>query len=419
MQFFLKSGIYLGSNILSRAVPFFLLPLLTKYLSPSEYGLMALFFLFNNLILAFVGMNMQAHISRSFFSVSKKELAVLVGDIYLVAIFSCILLSILLFLVGLTHQTVLSLPVSLLLFAPLLSFMMLSNNINLTILRNEGKAFTFGLFELGNALFLSAITVFFLIVIDVGWPSQIIGSISTYLILLVISLIFLIKHGYLKICVSGKGLAELLGRSVPMIPYVLGAIVINVSDRVFIERMVGIDVVGIYSIGFNFGMLVMFITDAFNKAWTPWFYKSMSTTSDEKKEQVVKFTYWYIVAVFVLAYILSLLASRALPYIVSADFYGASSYIVWIAVAFAVQGAYKMFFPYFLLMNKTSYLPVILVTAALFNLLFNYFLIKKFGAIGAAYATVLAWLVAALLSFLAINKHYEMPWSSFFGRKHA
>lgn len=43
MSFLKKSSVYLISNILNASIPFILLPILTRYLTTSEYGKIAIF----------------------------------------------------------------------------------------------------------------------------------------------------------------------------------------------------------------------------------------------------------------------------------------------------------------------------------------------------------------------------------------
>ena len=174
--------------------------------------------------------------------------------------------------------------------------------------------------------------------------------------------------------------------------------------------MVSLEMVGIYSVGYMFGMVVILFTDAFLKAWSPWFYKMLSNADNTKKLKIVKYSYLYILATFIIAFGISIFAKFIIPYVVDVRYAGAEVYVFWIAIGYAVHGVYKIFFPYLVHISKTAFLGISTVIAALLNLIFNYFLIKEFGAIGAAYATVLSFIVSASLVFWYQNKHFKMPW---------
>jgi O-antigen/teichoic acid export membrane protein len=410
MKLLSQSGIYLGASLLSKAAPFLLLPVMTKYLTPAEFGAVSLFVLINSCVGAFVGMNIHANVSRNFFVLSKSQLSGLVGNTLVVTFLASVVVTLFISWSAFFWDYILSLPVAVFLLMPVLSFMMMVNTINLTILRSEGRAYVYGFFEVLCTFGIVSITVLFLVFFDAGWYSQVVGLLVTYSFFFVIAVFYMFRHGYLRLNVVGVELIALLKLSLPMIPYVLAGIVMNVSDRVFIERMVGLDAVGHYAIGYNFGMIVLIFTDAFNKAWSPWFFKVMVSPALQQKRRVVWYTYLYILFALLLVALVAVFSEFVIPVMVAENFYEATVYVFWIALAFAVQGVYKMLFPYFILLDRTYALSGILVSAALLKLILNYFMIGLCGAIGAAYASALAWLGAVMMAFMYKKRFYSMPW---------
>jgi O-antigen/teichoic acid export membrane protein len=284
------------------------------------------------------------------------------------------------------------------------------NELNTTILRNEQKATLFGVFEVGNMFLKMSITILFLVYFSLGWLSQVYATLISGFVFFFVGLFYMYKRGYLKFMVDKEKINSILSISLPLVPHVLGGVIIAVSDRLFIEKMVSLEAVGIYSVGYMFGMVVMLFSDAFIKAWSPWFYKNLVNPTDTKKQKIVKYTYIYIIGIFILAIVISIIGSFLLPYIVDEKFYNASKYIIWISLGYAVFGVYQIFFPYLVHLNKTYFLAFSTMLAACLNLAFNYIFISYFGAIGAAYATILAFVVSATLVFLFQRKHYSMPW---------
>jgi len=284
------------------------------------------------------------------------------------------------------------------------------NTINLTILRNEGKAYVFGILEIANTAVNMGVTILLLVMFEYGWYSQAIGITVAYLLFFIIGMIYMKKRNYFTFDLDRNEIRSILNISIPLIPHMLGSIVIAMSDRLFIEKMVSLEMVGVYSVGYMFGMVVMIFTDAFIKAWNPWFFKQLSTPTDAKKRKIVKYSYLYIISIFILAILISFVAKLIMPYFVDEKYYGANEFILWIALGYAVHGVYKIFFPYLVHISKTSFLAVSTVLAAILNLLLNYFFISLYGAIGAAYATIIAFLISSILVFWYQNKNYVMPW---------
>lgn len=410
MRLLSQSGIYLGSSLLSRVVPFLMLPVMTHHLSPTEFGALAIFLLANSCVSAFVGMNVHANISKNFFTLPKDKLGDMIGNIFVVMLVSSFIATVFFAVVAIFVNDLFSLPLSAFLVMPLLSFMTMVNTINLTILRNEGRAYIYGAFEVACTVLAISITLVFLLSLEAGWRSQVYGLLTAYGVFFFVAIVYMTKRGYLSLNISCMEVRRVLGSSVPMIPYVLAGIVMNVSDRVFIERMVGLEAVGHYAIGYNFGMIVLMFTDAFAKAWSPWFYKLMSKPTEVNKKTVVRYSYFYALGVFCLVVAVSVFAYFAIPFMVSQAFLGAASYVFWIALALAIQGLYKMLFPYFILMERHYVLSGILVICALSNLVFSYVLVDHFGAIGAAYSSALAWGCAVVMAFIYKQRICAMPW---------
>ena len=84
--------------------------------------------------------------------------------------------------------------------------------------------------------------------------------------------------------------------------------------------------------------------------------------------------------------------------------------IIPVCVGYIAFGLYQIFFPYLVHAKKTKYLIFITPLAAVFNVIFNNALIPIYGLVGAAYATIIAYLVSFALVFYFSNKFYPMPW---------
>lgn len=410
MKVIKKSIIYLGSSVISKGAPFLLLPFLTRYLEPAEFGVLAIFLVMKALYGAFIGMGMHANVTKNFFKKTKPELALITGNVLFILLATTALFFVLSLIIVSLYDSFLSIPTHYLLILPILSFFTMANQIHLAVLRNKGRAYTFGAFEIANAFFSVAITLMFLIYLEMGWFSQVIGMATASLVLSVIGVGYLYRRGHVNLSFRKAETISILRLSIPLIPHVLGGVVIAVSDRLFIERMAGLEAVALYAIGYSFGMVVSLFTDALIKAWSPWFYQQLVNPTHEQKSKIVKSTYLYLIGVFVVAYVISVLGEFILPYVVDERYTGAAEYIWWIALGYAVHGVYKIFFPYLVHISKTGFLAFSTVMAAIINLVLNYLLIPEYGALGAAYATILAFAVSALLVFEYQRRNFPMPW---------
>ncbi len=408
MKVLKDSIIYLTTSSINRLIPFLLLPIMTKYLLPEEYGLLSVYMLFITLFTAFIGMNMHLNISKNFFQVSKDKMAIIVGNIFILLL---ITFGIYFFAVlFLAPNHIFSIPFKWFLFIPIISLLMMVNVINKTILRNEGKALLFGGFEISHSVINMGATLILLIICGFGWYAQVYGLLLSYAIFFIVGLVYIKKHNYIVLKYDKAVFRNLLKVSLPLIPHVLGGVLLTMSDRIFIEKMIDIETVAIYSVGYTFGMIVLLFSQSFIKAWNPWFYKKLASPSDKNKRLVVKYSYLYIIGILVLSLFVAFFGSYILPYFVDKAYYEAASYIFWISIGYAMFGMYQIFFPYLVHIEKTSFLAISTTIAAISNLILNYLCINSFGAIGAAYATFLSYFIMFLLVSVYTQRHYKMPW---------
>lgn len=411
MKVIKNSSIYLGSSVLNKAIPFMLLPILTKFLSPEEYGTLSIFLIMISFFTAIVGMAINMNVSKYFFEYSQKQMALLLGNILIILCFTMSFFTVLMMVVTLFFNQIFSIPSFWIRLLPLLSFMFMVNLVNLTIFRNKGKAMMFGIFEVLNTVINLGVTILFLVVYNYGWHSRAVGIFVAYFCFFVVGLVYMKNTGYLDFHFDKKVIKTILGLSLPLIPHSLGSIVIAVSDRLFIEKMISLESVGIYSVGYMFGMIIMLFSDAFVKAWSPWFFKNLSNATPQVKLKIVKYTYIYIIAIFTMAILVSICSHLVLPYFVDESYASAGKYVFVISMSYAFFGVYQIFFPYLVHINKTAFLGLSTFLAAVINLILNYYFINRYGAIGAAYATLAAFIASSSMVFLYQKSRFEMPWS--------
>ncbi len=406
-----NSIIYLGSSILNKSLPLLLLPILTFYLNPNEFGLVSLFQTFVTFFMAFIGMAMQTNIASQYFNSTREQINTLIGNIIFILLFNtifCLFFLSLLYCAGVYEIFSISYPE--IFYVVLICFFSMIVEFFTTILRNNGEAFFYGKIEVSTALIRAIVIVFSLVLLKQGWLSQAYGMLFSSLIMAVVSFFFLRKRNYLGFTYNFGIVKDILKVSIPLIPHVIGGAIIAMSDRLFIERMIGLEAVGIYSVGYMFGMVVMLFVDAFIKAWSPWFYKTLSSNSESKKYIIVKYIYLYIIGLFLFSVVLSVIAEFILPYVISSKYSGAGDFILWVSLGYAMQGVYKIFFPFLVYVKKTYFLAMTTIIAAVLNLIMNYYFILEFGAIGAAYATIISYFISALLVFIIQKHFFKMPW---------
>lgn len=74
-KLFRNSFVYTGSNIIRNAIPFLLLPVLTHYLTPTDYGVVATFEVLLAIAIVFVSLSMHGAVAVNFFQIENHTMA--------------------------------------------------------------------------------------------------------------------------------------------------------------------------------------------------------------------------------------------------------------------------------------------------------------------------------------------------------
>ncbi len=134
--------------MLNKAIPFLLLPILTTHLATDEFGVMSIYLMMINFFSAFIGMAIHTNVAKNFFKYSQEQLALMIGNILIILSVSTLFYFLITLGLSFIYSDFFSVPSIWILIIPLISLMQMITSINLTILRNEGKAVLYGVFEI-------------------------------------------------------------------------------------------------------------------------------------------------------------------------------------------------------------------------------------------------------------------------------
>ena len=412
----LKSfSIYVGSTVINSIIPFLLLPIFTKYLTPKDYGYISLFTAVNSFLAPLVGLSVVGSFSREYFSLESESFNKLLSNAFLIYLFSIPFVSfLLLLLVSILNFG--DVPVVLLVYSLIFSI----NNFLLTsllsILQVKSESTKYGIIQIANTLLGAALSLVLVVGFSKGWEGRILAQVIIAACFALVSFFVLRNMFSFSLQIDKIYINRILKFSLPLIPHSLGAVMITLTDRFMITKLIGVEDLGLYSIGFAIGSIIGFLEYAFNLAFTPWLFDKLSDTKNVNKIGIVNLTYFYFVAIlffvmgliFIAPFIFSFLDDRFSKGLV---------YVPWIALSFAFSGMYKMVGNYIFYVKRTGILAIITLCSGILNIVLNFILIGVYGAIGAAISASLVSFIFFIITWIYSYRVYSMPWFYFMNRK--
>ncbi|XQY91542.1 lipopolysaccharide biosynthesis protein [Metabacillus sp. HB246100] len=407
---FKSSAVYTITNIINAAIPFLMMPILTRELSPIDYGIVSMFQVLIGIVAPFTGLSVNGAINRKYYDRDKIDFPKYVANSLILLISSTLMVAIIFALFSNAIADVSAFPEGWLWAVLVVSFSQFLITIVLVHWQVQVKPLFFGIFQISNTLLNVGLSIWFVVGLGFNWQGRIQGQVITTVVFAIIGFYILNKDGWIKWGLNKDYIKNGLHFGIPLIPHTLGAFIITMSDRLFLTNMVGVAETGLYTVGYQFGNMIGLVQDAFNKAWVPWLFGKLKSENENSKRQIVKITYIYFIAILALALLLSAIAPWFLSFFVGEEFKESGKYVLWVAVGYAFNGMYKLVANYIFYVEKTKYLAWLTFLTALLNIVFTYLLIKLNGPIGAAQATALAFFISFILTWILSSKLYKMPW---------
>jgi len=414
-KIFKSFTIYTGANFANQAIPFLLLPILTRSLTPYDYGILATFMAMLGIINIIASMGSTDAVIRGYFDKEKVGFnfsQFIFNTTFINFIVFLVLIIIIFFLKKFISEKLL-IPSNWLFSLPVIGFCTAIYTIPFKLFVIKQKPLPYAILEVSSTLIEIILSIFFVVILGLNWQGRVLGVIINRILFFIIGFYILIKYYLLNFSLNFNYIKNILSYGIPVVIHSLGFTAVSAIDRFFLNRLVGLSTTGVYSVGYSISSIIGFIVGAFNLAWSPILYEKLGQVTESLKKKLVKFTYLYFILIFIIASLLILIVPCFLKFFVGEKFHGASQFISWIALGFAIHGMYTMVVGYIFYEKKTYLLSIIAIITILLNIIFNYTLIKLNGAIGAAQATFLTFLSRFLLVWYFSNKIYPMPWFSF------
>lgn len=406
-----NTEIYLGANILNASIPFLLLPILTRVLTPTDFGTVAMFGIILSIFGAFTGLSVHGAIGVRYFQLDKKVLSEYVGACVGILVISTGMLFILVAVFGSWLTVVAGVPTDWLLVAVVLSGFQFLVNIRLTLWQVADEAKKFGTFQVTQSLLNASISLILILMVGMAWQGRVLGQTVAVMLFGAIALLWLSKDGLMRFSNDWRAhFRDALKFGIPLIPHVIGGLLIVAADRFIIVRLLDVAHAGIYMVALQIGQALGLLTDSFNKAYAPWLMKNLSKPTDALRVTIVRGTYLYFFLVFGAAIVFGILAPLFLGFLVGESFRAAGELVIYIVLGFAFGGCYFMVTNYIFFESKTKYLAYVTFVAGLVNIPLMFILVEHSGITGAAQAFMLTNAFRFLGTWWLAQKLHPMPW---------
>jgi O-antigen/teichoic acid export membrane protein len=407
-QFFKHSFVYGAAQVLIRGVSLFLLPLYTRVLSPTDYGIMDIIGIAVTFLTTAVSLEISQAVGRHYTeardSEHRREIAS-TGLWFTAAAFSAC-------------------AVLIVLFAPTISQWLLSTSVHADIIRVAGGGllaqgllyFTLeqlrwqlkpqyhAVVALAGSLTLIAATAVFVLVLHTGvigiFYGQLVGNAPA------IALALWFGREAYALRFDRNALREMLSFSVPLVPGTAAISAAFMIDRIAVRSLMSLAALGLYGIAYRFATLISLIMIGVNGAFMPLVFRHHR---DRRTPRTIADIFRYFVCLATILFLtLTFFSGWILRVMTTPKYYGAADVVPLVVLAVTFSSM-SIFAPGLLIAKQTRVVAAINVAATVLNAGLVFALVPYFGLAGAAIGTMVAFGTAFTAQMIMSQRRYPVP----------
>jgi O-antigen/teichoic acid export membrane protein len=405
-----NSLIYTIGNVVTALSAFFLLPLYTKYLTVSDFGITSSMQIISSVLVIISSLALERSLFRVYYDYhTEKEQRDFLGTIFL-SILGAGFVSLLLCFLASRYLNMLFSSIS---FHPyytltiFYSFVLSIINFTQTIAQVRQNAKQFIFISITTLLVTVTANLIFILKFQEGALGYLKGVLYGGLFVIPFALYYI--HSSINYTFNRLKLKSALLFSLPILPSLIGAWVLNLSDRIFIDKFYTLADVAIYSLGYRIASLVVFMSSAIFMSYNPLFYNIANRKDlslEAQKTQIYRINSAIIILIGIIGLGILLFSDAALKLFFPKNYMVSYSYLSVLILSFIIGQVTGLFNLMIYQNKKTKSVAIITICCAGLNIGLNYFLIPLYGVFCAVLSNLICNCVNFLLIYWLAKKNY-------------
>ena len=380
-----------AGTFISKVLVFLLMPLYTALLSTKEFGTADILTQTANLIIPLAALGMGDALFRFAIDAEEQKRKETLGSAIgvLVAAIPCLAALIQLLRFFEIYDG----------YIWLVFFYICSANFHLIFanyLRACDRTKAFAIQGIANTVLTILLNILFLVVFEMGVMGYVLSvAVSDFLI--TVALFFICKlYREVRFSFGNTSLVRsMLKFGIPYIPTTIMWMITSASDRFIVTAFSGAAENGLYAAAYKLPTLISLAGGVFIEAW------QFSSVNDAKKEERASFfgnVYRnYVGIMFMVGSALVVMSKFMTNLLLDSSYHSSWQYVPVLSIAM-IFSAFSAFLGSVYFLEKKSVRSFVTAgIGAITNILLNFLLIPHFGAMGAAVATVISYLVAFVI----------------------
>ena len=394
-----RAGIgYTVGNYFLKGLSFFTIPIFARLLSTEDYGIVNTFSAYESILFVLIGLAIHSSFKNARYKFKDiGEEGVIQGFDYKTyvsnAYFFICLSGLVWLLAGAVFRNEVSeilkideICVLLLIVGSAANAIVVAYNTNVSIYYQYKKFLSISFF---NAF--SNITLSIVLIMSLFSSQKYLGRIYGIVIPIALAAVYILVaqitkykiHNFIPMLKWG------IKYSLPIVPHGISQIILSSFDRVMITRMVSLAATGLYSFAYNIFAVLQVTANSLDTVWSPWFYEKMH---GKDYKSIKQYSSAYILFLAVICNLVMLISPELILLLGGEKYQESVNCVIpiiaggFFAFIYNIPAAVEYYY------ERTRSIAFATTTAAVLNIVLNYFCIKQWGYVAAAYTTLLTYM---------------------------
>jgi O-antigen/teichoic acid export membrane protein len=408
------SAIYGGADLTSKAVALISFPLIAAALNPSDFGSLELILTGTTLLGLVANCGLNNAIQRFYWDPEVKitDQAKLVSSGFFALSFNCLMAIFIGAIISISIAPFLmrqQFPISI--YGMIASLMLMAGTqvgqYLLDVTRLHLAPWRFMMVSLVSRVLASMAGV--LAVVWLGWGLDGLLTLQAIVALLAIPIGMLAVSKDLKLDIDKNVIARLLKFGHPFIYASVAFWLFGAMDRWILAAISSVEEVGLYAVGHRLATIVLFVSIAFGQAWSPLAIKIRTDYPSQYRSIYVSVLLVLFFIMIMVSGTMSLFSGELVSLLMPPEYAGAAMPLAILSMGVALQSTQQVTAVGISLEKKTHLFARLSWITAIINLLLNLALIPHFGALGAAWATAISYLVLTVCYLFYTQMLHPLP----------
>lgn len=416
MKELFKHGIVYGiTSSLQNVLSFILLPLLTTYYTPSEFGVYSIILLSGTLANAIFYFGAGSALGRFYFEVDTDTYRrQIISSSLLITFFGALILISFSFIFKAQLSTILfnrrdfEFHLFYAFVGTAFGFML---NILTLVLRYENRSMSYMVVTISGVILNFVVTYVLLVKFKLGILAPILGTMlsNTTIFIFLFFHIFNFVVGEIQVESIKRLLNFGLQSSITGICFFL----LDWVDRLIIKELLPMSDVGIYSLAYRLGSMInVFLIMPFGLIWAPLRLQNFKSNSDNNIFVTKVASYFFLIGIFFVLVATIYNDIFIDLFFKNKEYFGVSKIFPIVMLAILIYGLQSILDFGIYYHKKIYYYIIISIVGILINISLNFYFVPIYGYVSAAYITLITYLFTTSLIFISSNKYHviKLEW---------